>query len=151
MPIVQLLGGVRASIFALLLVIMSIFYGVTHYKYEAYKTGVQASRLAAERMARAKEEGWRAGIEKWVRDYANKRKLREEHLQSVIADLHNGSIRVRKRLSCPASPSPGSDGGEGSGLSTEDAEFLLREGARADALAEQLRLLQEYVKEITGG
>lgn len=144
------MGSLLKIVLGLLLITL-VLLGVQTYRYETYKSAVQIAQYKAERVAREKEAGWRAGIDRWVRDYVNKRKVREEHLQSVIADLRTGSIRVRKRLSCPPVTSSGGDVGAEGGLSREDAEFLLREAARADALAEQLRLLQEYVKVITNG
>lgn len=51
---------------------------------------------------------------------------------STIAKLRAGSIVVREHLTCPANPTSGVEGEGGAGLSTEDAEFLLRESERAD-------------------
>lgn len=125
--------------------------GVQYYIHDAYKERVAQSQAKAAQLAREKEEGWRQGITQWVVRYVGERERREEELNRTISGLKSGSLRVKPRLSCAPPTSPGSNGGEAGGLSAEDAEFLLREAARADALAEQLKLLQEYVKEITGG
>ena len=147
---IQLLGGVRATIFFTLLLITSTLFGVKSCQYENYKREVSKANAKAERIARAKEEGWRKGIAEWVESYVRERNKHEKDLDNAIDCLRNGPCRVRERFTCPkaTAPAPGGDGGTASGLSREDAEFLLREAARADALVDQLTLLQNYVKEI---
>lgn len=72
----------------------------------------------------------------------------------VLADLRSANLRLRRRFSCPAesvSVSPGSaagsDGAEAGGLLVEDAEFLVRLAAEADARVNQLTACQNVLKE----
>jgi hypothetical protein len=147
---IQLLGGIRATIFFVLLLITSTLFGVKSCQYENYKREVDQAKAKAERIAREKEEGWRQGIAQWVESYVRERNKHEKALDDAITSLRNGNLQLRKRFTCPkaTAPAPGADGGEASGLSKEDAEFLLREAARADELALEHALLQKYVKEI---
>lgn len=78
---------------------------------------------------------------------------------TTIANLRAGSIRVRDRFTCNAagakptsstgqagtSASVG-DGATAGGLQTADAEFLLREADRADAVTVQLGACQAIVR-----
>lgn len=72
----------------------------------------------------------------------------------VLADLHNANLRLRRRFQCPTTSVPGTSGtpagGDGapqSGLLVEDAEFLVRLAAEADARVNQLTACQNVLKE----
>lgn len=130
------------------LLITLVLLGVQTYRYESYKSRVEKAQVAAERAAREKEEGWREGIAKWVTDYVNEKEEREKELSATITLLRAGGLRVKPRLSCPSPASGRGDGEAPSGLSREDAEFLLREAARADEVTKQLELMQKYAEEL---
>lgn len=72
---------------------------------------------------------------------------------SILADLRNANLRLRRRFSCPASVSSasgsaaGGDGATQSGLLREDAEFLVRLAAEADQRVSQLTACQAVLKE----
>lgn len=73
---------------------------------------------------------------------------------AVIADLRAGNVRLRNRFTCPTpavSQEPGAsgqrNGGEGSGLLEQDAEFLVRLAAEADERVKQLQACQNVLKE----
>lgn len=150
--LISALGGVRATIFACLFLIASIAFGVSHLQFKAYKTATIATQAKAERVARATEEGWRKGIDTAVRELIKKRKARETELEGTINNLrkHKPSLVVRKRLTCPAaSPAdPSGIGGSGErGFSTDDAEFLLRVGARANKVRDERNACLAILKE----
>lgn len=94
----------------------------------------EAKRKAAEALA----ENTRKAEEKLEALRVKSLKEREDakkDFDATVAKLRAGSIVVRPHLTCPANPSSGVEGEGGTGLSTEDAEFLLRESERADELA----------------
>lgn len=77
---------------------------------------------------------------------------------STIADLHADNLRLRERFrGCGTggvsenSGTDGSDDGAGaSGFSEQDAEFLIRIAAEADAVAHRLDACQSYGRSVAG-
>lgn len=109
----------------------------------------------AEKVRQATEDGWRRAH--WDLAYAAeiKRAEREQETDRTIADLRNGTLRLRDRFTCPSLPrpaeaNPGDDAGSQGGLLREDAEFLLRLGSEADRAIIQLQECQAYVRTILG-
>lgn len=72
----------------------------------------------------------------------------EKNLNATITKLRAGSLVVRKELTCPANPTSGVAGEDGSGLSTDNAEFLLREGKRADDAVRKYNDAMDLLDEI---
>lgn len=78
---------------------------------------------------------------------------------STIAALRAGSLRVQDRFKCPATSTTTSststhgtsasmgDAASAGGLRTDDAEFLLRVGQRANAVKVQLQACQAIVRD----
>lgn len=71
---------------------------------------------------------------------------------NLIADLRADRVRVRERFTCPkqaatagASPARSDDPAQG-GLSSADAELLLRIGAEADDVVRQLTTCQAVIR-----
>ena len=69
----------------------------------------------------------------------------------VIAGLRDGSVRVRRRFTCPGLPGAAADSSGAAetgprGFQPADAEAALGIAARADAVARQLNALLEAVK-----
>jgi hypothetical protein len=94
----------------------------------------EEKRKAADALAvqtRKAEEELEALRVKSLKEKQNAKK----DFDATIAKLRRGNIVVREELTCPANPTSGTQGESGRGLSTEDAEFLLRESERADDLA----------------
>lgn len=83
-----------------------------------------------------------------------KEKAKEEY-ENTIADLRAGNLQLRKRFTCPKTPSGTTgiagvgDAEEGSGLSTDDAEFLISEAERADEVVRQLQAAQDLLRILT--
>ena len=86
--------------------------------------------------------------------YEQDKQRLENEKDAVIANLRAGNVRLRQRFTCPtsvssATPTSGErDGGEGRGLLEQDAEFLVRFAAEADARVKQLQSCQAVLKEV---
>jgi hypothetical protein len=117
------------------------YYG--HTRYNAGQADVQAkwdeSRAKADKAERAKEQAWNKAV--WDLAYAAeiKRAEREQETSRTIADLRNGTLRLRDRFTCPKAsrdPAPSAPAEE-SGLLVSDAEFLVQFSAEADTIADE--------------
>lgn len=73
----------------------------------------------------------------------------------IIADLHTGNLRLRQSFTCTISSvsvsstnsaARISDAARTCGLSTADAEFLIRFAERADKVAMQLKAAQQFIQ-----
>ena len=90
------------------------------------------------------------------RHYQELQRVRTE-ADHTIADIRAGALRLRHRFTCPAGPVPAApdapgvgDGTEAGGLRREDAEFLVRIAAEADAVAVQLSACQDFARTDSG-
>ena len=110
---------------------------------------VYAQQQAAATIAARNTEARHRAEYKAIADrfLAEQDKADVEH-KAVIAGLRAGTLRVRDRFRCPAGVSQApagagsaDDAGPG-GLQREDAEFLVRLAAEADAIARKLNALQ---------
>lgn len=136
-----------------LALVLALLLAGTHWKsYKMGEQGVQSewtteklaqsrAQIAAEKAARAKEQGLQASAEK-LRDTQN------AQIRTLAIDLDRAraAIRLQRRASRPADyvPQPASAGAScgGAGLFTEDADFLVGEAGRADAQRLQLETCQ---------
>lgn len=117
------------------------YYG--HTRYNAGQADIQAkwdeSRAKADKAERAKEQAWNKAV--WDLAYAAeiKRAEREQETDRTIADLRNGTLRLRDRFTCPKASrdSAPSAPAEESGLLVSDAEFLIQFAAEADTIADE--------------
>lgn len=103
---------------------------------------------AKQKAAEALAENTRKAEEKLEAQRVKSLKEREDakkEFDATVAQLRSGSIVVRPHLTCPANPASGIPGESTGGLSTEDAEFLLRESERADELARKYNELIEFL------
>ena len=102
----------------------------------------QARRLEQQRAAQFQTTNQQL-IQQWEQSNAEK--------DRIIADLRNGHLRLRKRLTTrdtvsTDAPTAGQcHATEEGGLSTEDAEFLVRFAAEADRNTEQLAACQAII------
>ena len=150
---VKVLGGVRATIFACLFLLASIAFGYSHYTHKVYVAATQVAKAHADKIARAKEEGWRQGIHESVRKLIKQGEAREKVLETDIAALRarKPTLVVRDRFHCPTPPDSTGTGGEGDrGLLSDDAEFLLRVGARANKVRDERNTCIEILKKERG-
>jgi hypothetical protein len=134
-----------------------------HWRYNAGQADVQArwdqqeavyarqraeATIAARKVEERHRAEYRAIAERFL---ADQRKADENHA-ATVADLRRGALRVRQHLTCPSGrpEAPAiagvADGTGPGGLLPADAEFLLREAARADEIARQLNALIEAVE-----
>jgi hypothetical protein len=145
------------------LVVLALLWGFGHWRYNAGQADVQArwdaqeaayalQRAEAAIAARNTEARWRAEYQAIADRFIAEQKEADEKYQSDIAGLRSRALRVRDRLTCPSGRAE-APAGAGSvaqagqaGLLPEDAGFLLREAARADAVARQLNALIEAVR-----
>lgn len=133
-----------------------------HWRYSAGQADVQArwdaqeaayalQRAEAALAARKAEERHRAEYRAIAERFLAEQKKADEKHKTDIADLRSGALRLRQRFACPsvagtpAVPSETAGAGPG-GLLPEDAEFLLREAARADEVARRLNALIEAAR-----
>lgn len=106
--------------------------------------------VAARKEEQAKVQRYIAALDQLAKD--NEALTNEK--DRILADLHNANLRLRRRFTCPAASVPGTpgtpavgDGAPQSGLLVEDAEFLVRLAAEADARVNQLTACQNVLKE----
>ena len=120
--------------------------------WDAQEAVYAQQRAASAIAARDTEARWRAEYKAIAERFLAEQKEADEKYQSDIAGLRAGAVRVRDRLACPArsAEAPAVAGGAGDpgpgGLLPADAEFLLREAARADEVARQLNALIQAVE-----
>lgn len=115
-------------------------------KIKIQRDNHQAELIAAERKAAADM----AAI-----DQAHQEAMTnaQTEIDRLVDAVRSGEQRLRDRFKCPANGVPqaggspgGSHAGTAGGLQSEDAEFLIREAARADAVVRQLQACQAVVK-----
>lgn len=155
--LLKLIGGVRAAVFACLLLVASAFLiwqtvalNRTQAAFDAHLLADKAATATAQEVARATEQAWSEAHYNAVYTLEKQRIKREAKTNSTIAGLRAGTLRVRNRFTCQAvpgaaAPTTGGDDAQGSGLRPEDAEFLVRESDRADDYTEQLAACQAVV------
>lgn len=110
------------------------------------------ARLLSDAIAHAQ---WKEGV---LQDAAQRlRSVKDAEIRDVNARLSAALVELRNR---PARPAPGADqvpgagatppGGTGASLFREDAEFLVREAARADEIRAALKQCTALYDEVTG-
>lgn len=120
----------------------------------ATREAVEEARQA-EADNRAKERTHNEKMAAIAAQFEQEREHALAEKDSVIADLRDGTLRLRTRLAAAAATgnlaaqagaSAGSgDGPEATGLRVEDAEFLVRESERADDVVRQLTACQAVI------
>jgi Tfp pilus assembly major pilin PilA len=154
--IVELLGGIRATIFAVLAALLLIVAAVQHVEVRHYKvaaTGAKAevvaikaanaAELAAQRaIADAKEKARAAATAAAERQMMQDNADADQKYKDTIAGLRAGTVRLRHEWTCPVLPrtttTPESSDAD-TVLREQDASNLVRLAAEADA---QIRALQ---------
>lgn len=157
--IVKMLGGVRATVFAGLLLIAGGFGVVQSVRLEraqdkiaSMETKALKDELTYTRALLETERAHADDIAAIDRKYAKEEAHAEEVADKLRDDVRTGALRLRDKFSCPApgpgiGTAPGTGGGtEGSVLSGEDQEFLVRIGLEADAAVRERNELLEIAK-----
>ena len=107
-------------------------------KYNKLLTEHKEAIVQAEKGARVKEQNLQTAMDK-------ERKTKDAKIQAINTKLSTALSELHKRHPRPASVSKdtrdnsSTERATGAELYREDAEFLTREAARADALVEELR------------
>lgn len=152
--IIALLGGVRATIFAAL---MLVFLGTSvylNYKHKLYVADVEMKTAVAQEQARTKEREWHDAVYKIAYALTEKRLAREKALQDDFAAIDRSDNKLRPRFTCVSNTSktqPGNDGAGEAGIQKEDEKFLISESDHADRVVDKLTACQAYVRSITNG
>jgi hypothetical protein len=145
------------------LAVLALLAGVWLHGRSSGADGVQArwdkqeaayalQRAEASLAARATEQRHRAEYAAIAGRFLAQQKEADETHDRTVADLRRGALRVQNRLTCPsgraeaATDAARAIAAGQAGLLPADAEFLLREAARADAVARQLNALIEAVR-----
>jgi hypothetical protein len=158
--LIALLGGYRAAVFALLMVLACGATGVQtlrlHHAQNAAKRAVDSSMaaaLAASEAART-EEQTRARYMAGVANAYDKGKAdAQAAVAGVLDDVRAGRFVLRDRFRCPAirsapAPPASADIGDAAApavLSGDDVQFLVRFAGDADGVRQQLIACQAVV------
>lgn len=128
-----------------LLLACAMSYGAGRWQqWRADEAGAVAERLAATEQARAKEADWQSDVEV----------LNEVHQteRSRIAAAHHdavASLRQRPRERLPEAATPACAGASPAALAADDAEFLVRLAADADALRAEYAACRGWIEAVT--
>lgn len=157
-PLIEFLGGIRATVFAGLLALALMFSGgmavyavVLKSDIKDLETAAATAELEYAAAISAEQARYNTEIDRVRSDYAKSREDTLAIRDDVLAAIASGDARLRGRFKCPSVPAApgatsGSDGGEGGGLLDKDAEFLVRFASEADLVAEQLKACQNALK-----
>jgi hypothetical protein len=121
-------------------------------QWNAREAGYALQRAEAAIAARNIEQRHRAEYAAIASRFLAEQRAADETHDRTIADLRRGALRVQNRLTCPSGRAEAATAAARAiaagqaGLLPADAEFLLREAARADEVARQLNALIEAVK-----
>ena len=128
-------------------------------RWDKQAADLAIARADAERLARQAERDSALAMASIDNAYQKGQADGKAQADRTIADLRSGAARLRERFTCPAAesdlPDPGtstgrSDAAAASGLQPEDAEFLIREAERADAVVRQLQACQAIIQQDRG-
>lgn len=156
--IMQLLGGVRATIFAGIAALALTFSGVQSVRLDHAQDKVAEMRLAQskanekhQRELREKETQMAEALRQAKLKSIQEQKDAKENHDRALAAVRAG--KLRNRFSCPRPPDDsgapsGASGEERRGLLEEDAAFLISEAHRADLIAIERNELIDIVVEL---
>jgi prophage endopeptidase len=143
--------------------VLAILAGLAYFSHTRYQAGYDEAmaevaelkaeqEIAFEKMARNQERKHAIELYDISTKFILERAKGYEQRDQTIADLRAGTLRLRDKFRCKASlpgssaAASGSDAASTGGLSDQDAEFLVREASRADAVVGQLTACQAVVK-----
>lgn len=162
MNIVTILGGVRASIFAAIAVVVLVFGGVQTLRLSAANHRAEVQALALQVNAKdfaewklKQEAAAAAAVAEIDRKHREEQQSVQDKADRVVADLRNDVVQLRKRFTCPPRGESGSsdpsiggvDAERIGGLTDEDAEFLVREAADSDRKSVKINALIDIIEE----
>jgi hypothetical protein len=159
--LIELLGGIRASIFALLATLALAACGVQSWRLDHAQASAARAAASADKAALASEHAARTEEQTRARyiagvDAAYERGKADAQAQvaGVLDDVRAGRYVLRDRFKCPAirsAPAPPgaarvSDAAAPAVLSGEDVQFLVRFAGDADAVRGQLQACQAVIE-----
>lgn len=153
--IIDILGGIRATIFAGLALLFLVAAGVQSFRhgqvvreFDGYKARVTAATavakekaLEAQRAAVAALEDYRAAQKRADDAYQAGRDSAVQYQNTVVADLRAGNLRLREQWrSCMSSPAKVGEAGSAAGVGDQTADLpaegigrILRYAGEADS------------------
>lgn len=134
MGLVALLGGVRATVFAALCVLLGLFGGWNWWRKNVYHDALTLTATKSIQAQRAAENDLQSKLNRQAEDLAKRSKTREETLERQLADAaRSPSQRIEYRLrdrwlpvSCPSGTAGGAEPAQAGGLHPEDERDLVR-------------------------
>ena len=159
--LVALLGGWRATGFAVVALMLGAALWVQNERLEAARVGRAETEVAralavaaAEHAAREAEQTLQKAMNVADNQYQRGLKDGKAAADRLLADRDAGRVQLRDKFRCPASvPVPGEpgtagvgDGGEGAVLSRADQDFLVRLAEEADRNTRQLAACQAVIR-----
>jgi hypothetical protein len=154
-PIVEVIGGWRATAFLAIAIGMAVVAGGWRLKAERLEAAVTAHANADLQMqlwamgnARDIEYQHRLALGEITGRLAQENRDAREHFQGMLAAARSGAARLRDDRKCPAAPAEagtaaaGSDAAQGAYLPAEAVERVLRIGHEADDVARELKAAQ---------
>ena len=131
----NLIGPLAGAVVAIALLGGAYFKG-SHDANTKWEAEAAASKIAAQQQ----EAAWNESMQR-VREKHNEEKA---VVQSRLTTALN-SLRDRPAVRLPEAARAACAGATGAELSRPDSEFLIREAARADSLAGDLRACKRYI------
>jgi ribosomal protein S11 len=135
----NLIGPLAGAVVAIALLGGAYFKG-SHDANTKWEAEAAASKIAAQQQ----EAAWAESMERVRIQHEKDKSL----VQSRLTIALNG-LRDRPAIRLPEAARAACVGATGSELSRPDSEFLIREAARADSLAGDLRACKAYINTIT--
>lgn len=134
------------SVWLVLLGLLAGAFGVGYFKGgESERGRATAALLVASEKARQQEANWSTNV-------AALEEVHADEVRNIAAQRDAALLSVRNRPERPvsAASAPSAQYGTGANLYRDDAEFLLREAARADGLRAALERCQAWIETVTG-
>lgn len=120
---------------------------INGWRWEAKYVALEKSY--AEAMVKAQQEARRKELE-LIAKAEQQERVKNETIDNIRTQLDRALIELRKRPSRVSVPgaAPSQKGATGAELYAQDAEFLIREAARADRLAAELKYCQDSYESV---
>lgn len=156
-PAIQIIGGVRATVFLLLFTVATIFGGWNYWRKNVYYDALHLTAARKVQDARIFEQAQREALSDQATDLQQKRDERNESLQAQLDEIASRppAERIVYKLqnrwlpaTCPATPGSDGDATSYGGLQVEDEQFLVRFADEADDVVDQLTACQAAVDEL---
>lgn len=124
-------------------------------KLEAMQVAQAKALAVAQQKARDVEQAQQQALALAAADTEQRIAERETRIADLERAVAAGTVRVRKRFTCPTVSAPTGDAGtigdgEERGLRADDVRFLVRFAGRCAAVQDERNLGHGYIEEVTG-